>query len=99
MDVAQGDIHMCERGAQVPLRNEAIQVNVAALAGKEAEADALLGELLAGLDGQTNWLTDEERGARLGEGLAKMAIWIGLLAVGITAGYRALRKRYSRRVG
>jgi hypothetical protein len=66
MEVTQGDIHMVVRGAQVPLRNEAIQLNIGAPIGKEAEADALLTELLAGLDGPTNWLTDDQRWERLG---------------------------------
>jgi hypothetical protein len=43
-------------GVQVPIRTEAIQVNVAGLASREKELRQYLSEVLASLDGQTNWI-------------------------------------------
>jgi hypothetical protein len=94
--VVQGDVRLAIRGVQVPLKREAIQLNIAVLPGKEAQADALLSELLTGLDGPTNWLTDEERGERLGSGIVKMAFFGGLLIGGLVTGFRALKKRRRR---
>jgi len=91
-EVRQGDVRIAVRGAQVPLKGEAIVINVAVPVGKEAQADALLSEVLAGLDGPSNWLTAEERGERLGSGIARMAIIGAVLVVGILA----LRRRFRR---
>jgi len=61
--------------------------------GKEAQADALLSELLAGLDGQSNWLTDDERAYRLGRAVGQLAIFGALLVGGIVFGVRSWRRR------
>ncbi len=56
-------------GTQVPLRHDAIQLE---LLGPAADEKLLLGELqsiLTSLDGESSWLTDEERGERLGRAI------------------------------
>ncbi|MEN6452388.1 MAG: hypothetical protein ABFC96_18010 [Thermoguttaceae bacterium] len=88
-EVSQGGVMMSLRGAQIPLRTEAIQLGVLVPVGKEAEADALLSELLAGLDGPSNWLTDEQRSEQIGEAVGGMVV----LAVLLFFGIRSWRKR------
>ena len=58
--------------AQVPLRHEAIQLKLTGPAAREQEMRSLLKDLLANLEGDTNWLTDSERVSRLFTGLAKL---------------------------
>jgi len=84
---------MATRMAQVPLKGEAIQVGVAVPLGKEDLADALLSELLAGLDGSSNWLTDEEREDRLARNLGRLTAWAVALVVIFVLVIRAYRKR------
>ena len=43
-------------GVQIPIRAEAIQVHVAGLASREKELHRYLNEVLASLDGPTNWI-------------------------------------------
>ncbi len=84
--MTQGDVRVAVRGAQVPLKGEAIQVAVTVPQGKDAQADALLSELLAGLDGPSNWLPAEAPewlnllGGVLGVGLVGL---VGALVVGL----------------
>ena len=92
-EVARGNVHMATRMAQVPLKGEAIQVGVAVPLGKEDLADALLSELLAGLDGSSNWLTDEEREDRLARNLGRLTAWAVALVVIFVLVIRAYRKR------
>jgi hypothetical protein len=93
-EVKTGGATAVIRGAQVPLRHEAIQLTVAVPQGKEREADALLAELLAGLDGPSNWLTDDKRWELVGNvsvGLAVLAV-----AIGIALRARRMRRRRAR---
>jgi len=57
---------------QVPLRHEAIQLKLTGPAAREQEMRSLLKDLLANLEGDTNWLTDSERVSRLFTGLARL---------------------------
>ncbi len=82
-EVEQEGVQMSVLGARIPLRNEAIQLNVTGPRGKEAEAQSLLTELLAGLDGPSNWLTDNERWGRLGQALGQATIYGLVLLIGI----------------
>src|SRR5271168_4125665 len=43
------------RSVQVPLRDEAIQIDLVVPLGKEGTADSLLAQFLSGLDGRSNW--------------------------------------------
>ena len=52
--------------AQVPLRKEAIQLIVTGPGDQAARAEAIMTSTLATLEGETNWLTSEERSGRLG---------------------------------
>jgi hypothetical protein len=60
--------------AQVPLKPEAIQLSVAGEASHEAELRTILRTVLATVDGQTNWLTTEERVNRGAQGIVGIAI-------------------------
>jgi hypothetical protein len=88
----QAGVRLSVRGAQIPLKPAAIQLSIAVRAGKEAEADALLTELLAGLDGPSNWLTDFESSESIGQAVGGIIV----LAVALLFGIRAWRKRSRR---
>jgi hypothetical protein len=88
--VSQGGIRMSVRAAQIPLKPEAIQLVVLVPVGKEAEADALLTELLAGLDGPSNWLTDYEWSESIGQVVACIVV------LTIAPLFVAWRKRFRR---
>ncbi len=64
------------RNVQVPIVPRAVQLRVVGLESRDAELAALTQTLLASLDGPSNWLTNEQRGERLGEGLMIMTLWI-----------------------
>jgi hypothetical protein len=61
---------------QVPLAKAAIMAHVSGAATDEARLEADLGAVLATLTGKSNWLTDGERSARLGEAVGRV---VGLL--------------------
>ncbi len=88
-EVSQGGVYMSLRGAEIPLKTEAIQLGVFVPVGKEAEADALLSELLAGLDGPSNWLTDEQWSEQIGQAVGGMVV----LAILLFFAIRVWRKR------
>jgi hypothetical protein len=91
--LATGGLRVTSWGAQIPLRREAIQINVCVPEGKEARADALLGELLAGLDGPSNWLSDTDRAERLGE----LTVYVAVLVIAVIVVIRARRRRSRQR--
>jgi hypothetical protein len=92
-EVALGDVRVAVRSALIPLKKEAIALNVAVPSGKEAEADALLTQLLAGLDGPSNWLTEGDIAERLGYMTAEAAFFGGAIVFGIVMWVRAKHKR------
>ncbi len=69
-----GDVQMVTFNVQIPLRHEAIQLKLIGAADRRTELLAMLSEILAGLQGQTNWgvptksslRTSEHYGAVLG---------------------------------
>lgn len=63
---------------QVPLRKEAIQVEVGDI-GKGDPRETVQ-SVLRGLQGESNWLTDQERGYKLGSGIGRL-VGFGLMAV------------------
>jgi hypothetical protein len=96
--LSQNGLAFSVRGAQIPLQHEAIQVIVLVPIKLEARADSDLQEFLAGLDGPSNWSTQEyispqESGRLLGEGIARLAVTIALLAAGTIAIVRYFRRR------
>ncbi len=64
---------------QVPLRPEAIQLVLAGPSAQASGGEAILASVLAGLEGQTNWLSSSERAGRLGT----IVGWIVGIAIGI----------------
>jgi len=67
--------------AQVPLRREAVQLFLSGPADQEARGQTLMTEMLASLEGESNWLTSTERAGRLG---TAAGWWIGI-AVAVIA--------------
>ncbi len=76
---------------QVPLRPEAIQLVLAGPSAQTRGAEAILTAILAGLEGQTNWLSSSERAGRLGT----IVGWV----VGIAIGVLVVRMVVTRRRG
>jgi len=66
---------------QVPLRREAVQLFLSGPADQEARGQTLMTEMLASLEGESNWLTSTERAGRLG---TAAGWWIGI-AVAVIA--------------
>ncbi len=60
--------------AQIPLKPEAIQVKVITDSSDETEGRALMLSTIATIQGDTNWLTTEQRSKKLGEGLGRLVI-------------------------
>lgn len=81
---------------QIPLKPEAIQVKVITDASEEAEGRALMLSTIATIQGDTNWLTTDERSKKLGEGIARLVI-AGLVFVVIAGAVIAfvVRRRRS----
>jgi hypothetical protein len=76
---------------QVPLRYEAIQLVITGPAGREDEVRSLLKELLATLQGDTNWLTEKERDERMATGLWRLLVTITVVVYLI---HKLRRKRW-----
>ena len=79
---------MVTRNAAVPLAGYAVKLQVTGPEAMDAQLDALMKDLLAGLKGPTNWTTPENRQSQ--------ALWwaIGLIAaVVLTAAVLVNRKR------
>jgi len=74
--------------AQVPLREEAVQLSVAGPADQEVRGQSIMEATLASLEGETNWLTSAERSGRLGRAAG---LWIGIAVAAIAI--LAWRKR------
>ncbi len=78
--------------AQVPLRPEAIQLVLAGPSAQARGGEAILASTLAGLEGQTNWLSSSERAGRLGTIVGwVVGIAIGVLIVRIVVTRRRVR--------
>jgi hypothetical protein len=67
-----GEVQTVTFNVLVPLMPEAIQIAVVDEARDEEELRGILRELLANLEGNSNWLTEEERSERLGRGIGKL---------------------------
>lgn len=78
--------------ARVPLRREAIQLLVAAPESQADRAEALMNATLASLEGESNWLTDEQRAERLGHAAGRMIGWPLLIILAIVFVRRRNRK-------
>jgi hypothetical protein len=72
---------MVTRNAAVPIKGNALKLQVTGPAASDSQMEALLTDLLAGLEGQTNWTTPENHTLRTvlcGAGLV-----VALAAVGV----------------
>jgi hypothetical protein len=76
-----GGLQLVTFNAQVPLKPEAIQIAVGGEAAKENELRDVLRSVLGSLDGQTNWLTSEQRVSKVAEGVVRLSITVGILAL------------------
>ena len=81
MTIAGDDFEAVSLVAQVPLKREAIQVGVSSEVGREAESRAVLKEVLAGLDGESNWFTGEGGAGGLMKGLLPVGIAVAVVVI------------------
>lgn len=89
--IAKGTQRLVSLTAQVPLVGQAVQVN---LVGPAADEARLLGELqsiLGSLDGQSSWLSDDERSERLGKLVGFLVVGLGALTVAAVVRRRRAR--------
>ncbi|HET7789645.1 MAG TPA: hypothetical protein VFK78_02525 [Gemmatimonadales bacterium] len=93
-DTAQAGVPLEILVAQVPLKPEAIQLIVTGPRDQSSRLDATMNAALASLDGETNWLTAEERSGRLGSTSGAAAIAVVLIVAAA-----AIRKRRRRAAG
>jgi hypothetical protein len=82
--------------AQVPIKPEAIQISVVGEAARESELRGILRTVLATVDGQTNWLTTEERINRGASGIARLAITLAVIVFLAGLVWRGIRGRKAR---
>lgn len=78
------------RNVMIPTKPKAIILRIFGPDSKDAEMAALARDLLASLNGETNWVTKDKRYERLGEGMMKMALW--LVGIGVVTN-RIVRSR------
>jgi hypothetical protein len=95
--LTKNGIQFAARAVQIPLQREAVQIIVVVPIEREAIADGVLREFLAGLDGPSNWpikpeLSPYERGRLLGQGVVRLAVTIALLAAVTVAVVRYFRR-------
>jgi hypothetical protein len=67
--------------AQVPLKPEAVQIIVSGSVRTEEACRDVLDEVLAGVEGKSNWLSGSERSSRLLTGLLRLAIVIAVIVI------------------
>jgi hypothetical protein len=79
--MGDGDTKVVTLATQVPLRKQAVQVQIVGPAAQEAALAKHLDGFLAGLDGRSNWLSDAERSEKLG-GLVGTVVGALLVVVG-----------------
>lgn len=87
-DTAESGTPVVILAAQVPLRPEAIQLIVTGPRDQTDRVASIMTATLASLEGETNWLTSEQRSGRLGN-IAGVGFGIALLVFVI----RVWRKR------
>jgi len=78
-----GNISMLTFNAQVPLKPHAIQVMVSGPASDETSLRQQMQQVVASVDGPTNWLTTDERISRAAAGGGRLILLGCLLAVGV----------------
>ena len=83
-------------GAQIPLRNEGIQLVVGAPVSEAARARALMTSTLASLSGESNWLTSTQRAERLGKFVGRVLIGIFIVVMLIWLRQREKAKKAAR---
>lgn len=87
-DTAESGTRVVILAAQVPLRGEAVNLIVTGPQDQASRVEAIMTATLAGLEGETNWLSATERSGRLGN-IAGVAFGIALLLFAV----RIWRKR------
>jgi hypothetical protein len=96
------DLRMVTFNAPVPLKPRAVQIGVVGEAAREDELRGVLRSVLQNLEGQSNWLTAEQRADRYGEGITRVSrtagvvvlvVLIGLLLALASAVWKSVRKR------
>ena len=78
-----GNISMLTFNAQVPLKPHAIQVMVSGPASEEASLKQQMQQIVASVDGPTNWLTGAESIARVAGGSGRLILIGCFLVVGV----------------
>jgi hypothetical protein len=76
----------------VPLKKQAIQLSVFGEASQQADLIAIRDDLLASLDGPTNWLTASEQGEQLGK-----AVGFAVVLIGAAIAFFVVNRRKNRR--
>ena len=87
-DTAESGNPIVILAAQLPLRGEAVNLILTGPRDQVARVEGIMSATLAGFEGETNWLTAEQRAGRLGN---IVGVAIGLLLVLTVA--RILRAR------
>ena len=88
-----GSVTAITRNVQVPLKPQAIQVRVVGEESRDQELVAIMRQILSTLDGETNWLTGQERATRLLEGGGRLLLFVVLLGAGLVALCRRMFRR------
>jgi len=91
-----GDVVVVARSAQVPLKPSAMIVAVAAQEAYASELPELLKQILSGVDGPSNWLTDEERDYALTHAITQGVL--ALIFAGVVGYYVSRRVRKKRAI-
>jgi hypothetical protein len=76
---AGGDRKLLTMTTQVPLRKQALQLVILGPAAEEARVGADLRALLGSIEGKSNWLSDYERGEKLGRLVGFAVVALGAL--------------------
>ncbi len=90
--VRQGDVEILGMVAQVPLATHAVNLLVTGFAGDEAQLRTIFDGVLASLQGESNWLSDDERSERLGR---VVGFALGMTIVIAALVWRVRRRRRS----
>ncbi len=77
---------------QIPLRPEAIQIEVTGRLEDDLAAKDLLSQLVASVDGKSDWLSDEERSERPGQGIGGLVVILAAATYAVVARRRRKAK-------
>ena len=89
----EGEIRVLAYMTQVPLKPNAVQVEVFGEADREEELKNLLRSILGSMDGKSNWLTPEQRVNQLIVSGMQFALLVGVIVLVVVGVRRWVRRR------